>query len=125
MRKMAMEHTAAGNALLEAMKVFEEDVDSIEGYGRSVFVGVGRLRTSLLRPSNSLNLRLLKAVRKYALDHYNEEGWNFVFETYTGSEILEVISGAKTEKQAIARIGHIVGILDEQRRGAQNFFREA
>jgi hypothetical protein len=59
---------------------------------------------------------LIQAVKQYARDHYNEGGWDFVVECYEDSEIAEVITGAKSEKQAISMMRRRVSLQDERRR---------
>jgi len=52
---------------------------------------------------------LLKAVRAYALDHY-EQGWDVLIECHSDAEIIEAIGKAKTVKGAIANVSRNLGI---------------
>ncbi len=45
-----------------------------------------------------------------------EQGWDIVAETYSKVEIREVIQGAPTPADAIAKIGRIVNLLSERHR---------
>jgi hypothetical protein len=67
------------------------------------------------------------AVKKYALEHYNEKGWDFVVETMEDDQIKDDIeqgglSGKKatTVEQAIAAVGEICELLDDRRRDIQS-----
>jgi hypothetical protein len=61
---------------------------------------------------------LIAAVRKHAMDHYKEGGWDFVVECYEDSDIAEEMGDARTPAEAIAAVGRIAGIRDERRRDA-------
>jgi len=45
----------------------------------------------------------VKAVKQYALDHYNQDGWDILVECWDYDDIAHVIEGATTEAEAIAR----------------------
>lgn len=47
---------------------------------------------------------LVEAVRDYALQHYNEGGWDTVIETMERSDIQGVIGDAKTPQEAVQRM---------------------
>ena len=36
---------------------------------------------------------IVKALRRYALEHYEEDGWDYVVEAYDDEELLEEIRG--------------------------------
>jgi len=61
---------------------------------------------------------LIAAVRKHAMDHYEEGGWDFVVECYEDRDIVEEIGDARTPAEAIANVAKIAGIRDERRREA-------
>jgi len=63
---------------------------------------------------------LVKAVQAHARANYNEGGWDMIVEAYEPSEIAELIEGATTEAEAIAKVSTIVGIRDDRRQGAIN-----
>lgn len=58
---------------------------------------------------------LIRTVRAHALNNYNKDGWDYVVECYEDGDILEDIGDATTVKEAIARVGAMVKILDERR----------
>lgn len=62
---------------------------------------------------------LIAAVRKHAMDHYEEGGWDFVVECYEDSDIAREMGDAATPAEAIAAVARIAGIRDERRRDAQ------
>ena len=57
---------------------------------------------------------IVKAVRKYAMDHYEEDGWDYVVECWDDSDILKHAAGCTVE-QLICKIGDIVGTCDDYR----------
>jgi len=63
-------------------------------------------------------MNILAAVKQYALDHYEEDGWDIVVECYGDEEILAII-GKKTEKSAIAAVKKHVRPQYEYRREIQ------
>lgn len=63
---------------------------------------------------------LIPAVRQYALDHYNQDGWDYLVECWEDSDIADAIAGATTLEQAIAKCHRGVSLLDERRREVTN-----
>lgn len=63
---------------------------------------------------------LVEGLRKHALAHYTECGWDFLVECWEDKYILEVIQGAKTLAQAITKARVACMLLDEQRRAVEN-----
>jgi len=59
---------------------------------------------------------LVQAVKDHARRNYNFGGWDFVVECWSDEDIAKEVAGCKTAKQAINRIGRIVGIIDQRRR---------
>lgn len=59
---------------------------------------------------------LIAAVRNHALANYNSNGWDYLVECWEDGDILEVIDGATSEKQAIAKAKKALAPLDERRR---------
>jgi len=57
---------------------------------------------------------LVEAVKAHALKNYEHDGWDYIVEAHTDSEIETLIEGATTEAEAIERAGYIVGIMKEQ-----------
>jgi hypothetical protein len=62
---------------------------------------------------------LLASVKQYAMDHYEEGGWDIVVECYDDAELLSIIGWAFTEKAAVARVAASVGIIAERRAEVQ------
>lgn len=58
---------------------------------------------------------LVKAVKDYANKNWNKDGWDFVCECYDDADIVELIGDAKTEKQAIQRVGRVAKTQGEYR----------
>jgi hypothetical protein len=57
---------------------------------------------------------LIQAVREHALEHYADGvGWDNIVEAYDDQDLLEIIQGAKTPEEAIAKAGEAVGIVAE------------
>lgn len=67
-----------------------------------------------------IDLILVNAVKEYALEYYNEEGWDFVVETYTDKEIWEVIAGSKTVTSALRKMRRVTRLLDERRQDVRS-----
>lgn len=62
---------------------------------------------------------LVDAVRAHAVDHYNEDGWDFVVECWEDWEILAVVRGCRRESQAIRKVRKQIRALDDHRRDVQ------
>ena len=60
---------------------------------------------------------LINAVREHSRKKENYlSGWDIIEECYTDNEVLELISGSETEKEAIAVVAKAVGIIDSHRK---------
>lgn len=66
-----------------------------------------------------LDQDLVDAVRTHALQHYEDDGWDFVVECWEDWEILAVVKGSKSESQAIRRVRRQVRVLSDHRREIQ------
>lgn len=53
---------------------------------------------------------LVKAVRDYALKHYEQNGWDYIVECYSNEEIEMMIGKARTIKGAILKVARVSGI---------------
>lgn len=62
---------------------------------------------------------IVKALRRYALEHYEEDGWDYVVEAYDDEELLEEIRGATSLEEAIAMISPTLKVIDDHRRDIQ------
>lgn len=58
---------------------------------------------------------LIDAVRAHAVEHYNEDGWDYVVECWEDWEILAVVRGSKKESQAIRKVRKQVRVLSDHR----------
>lgn len=47
---------------------------------------------------------LIQAVKRHAIAHYNNDGWDIVVECYSDDEISSLIGDAQTITDAIARV---------------------
>lgn len=63
---------------------------------------------------------LIDAVKQYANEHYEEDGWDYVAETMDDLEIAQYISDATTPKEAIAKMYDLVKLLDNHRKEIQS-----
>ena len=61
---------------------------------------------------------MIKAVRDYALEYYNE-GWDIVIESWEDEDIAKTIVGAKSEKGAIRKVWHVVSEQIDYRKEVQ------
>ncbi len=62
---------------------------------------------------------LIKAVRKHAQAHYEEDGWDYVVESFDDNELAEVIGNASTPELAIKRVKREVSIINDVREDVQ------
>lgn len=62
---------------------------------------------------------LVDAVRAHAVEHYNEDGWDFVVECWEDWEIQAVVKGCKKESQAIRKVRKQIRALSDHRREVQ------
>ena len=58
---------------------------------------------------------LIAAVRKHAVENYNEDGWDYLVETYNAEEVAELIGDATTIEEAIARAKKVMLLLNDRR----------
>lgn len=58
---------------------------------------------------------LIDAVRAHAVEHYNEDGWDYVVECWEDYEILAVVRGSRNEGQAIRKVRKQVRVLSDHR----------
>lgn len=57
--------------------------------------------------------KYLPEIRAYALLHYEEGGWNIVYEAWEDRDILEVIEGCSTLKEAIAKVNEVASAIQD------------
>ena len=59
---------------------------------------------------------MVAAVKKHALEHYEESGWDILVEAWTDEEIAEELKHCRTIAGAIRKMGGIVGSHDRYRK---------
>lgn len=57
----------------------------------------------------------IAAVRKHAVDHYNQNGWDYVVEAWDDEDIARAIGNATTLKGAIWNVGRAIKPLADYR----------
>ena len=68
---------------------------------------------------------LVTAVQAYALAHYDEGGWDVVYEAYSPAELAEAIGGATTIRGALAQFQGPVNVWAERQAWGASFSEEA
>lgn len=58
---------------------------------------------------------LVAAVKQFAEDNYNKDGWDYVVECWADDEIAIEIEGCRTEQGAIKRMKAAIRPLHERR----------
>lgn len=66
-------------------------------------------------PATFSTEQLIAAVKRHANQYYESDGWDYVIESYTDSEIAAIVSGSRTPAMAIARVKKHVAPLAEMR----------
>jgi hypothetical protein len=59
--------------------------------------------------------RFVEDVKAYALDHYNQDGWDFIVETFEDAELSDEIGRARTAAGAIRKVKELAQFLDRMR----------
>ena len=81
---------------------------------------IGKANREFSREARTSTKVLVAAVQAYALAHYNEGGWDVVYETYEDAELAEAIGGATTLQGALAKLRPLVAIWADQQADARN-----
>ena len=63
---------------------------------------------------------LIDAVKQYAKEHYETDGWDYVIETMDDMEIAQEIGDTTTPEEAIAKMYDLVKMLDTHRKEIQS-----
>lgn len=113
---------AAAPAMLEVLLEIREDL-LCGGECRHIPSGVqgsilSAISDALGEPADRTHL--VKAVKKHALANYETDGWDYLVECWEDKDILECITGATTEEQAIQACLETVKLMDERRREVQS-----
>ena len=62
---------------------------------------------------------LVSAVKQHAVDHYEEDGWDYLVECYSDAEVAELIGGARTVNGAIKKVAKVMKIKGDYREDIQ------
>lgn len=62
---------------------------------------------------------LIAEVRQYALDHYNDGGWDFIVEAWDDEAIADAIKGAKTLRGAVRKLKPIIDVYADRQAEAR------
>lgn len=62
---------------------------------------------------------LYLAVKRHAMKHYEEDGWDYIVESYDRRELLELVGKSRTVKTAIDKAHREVKLLNDRRRDIQ------
>lgn len=63
---------------------------------------------------------LVEQVKEYAMEHYEDGGWDVIVECFTDAEIAERIKGTRTLKGALKRFGTSVDVWADRQADARN-----
>lgn len=58
---------------------------------------------------------LIDAVREYAYQHYNKDGWDIVCETFDDEDIWNVIRGCRNASQSVRKMKKHIRVLHNHR----------
>lgn len=76
-----------------------------------------RFTKEVVAKSNKYWAALVPAIREYANDHYEENGWDVVVETWDDDDLRKAIGYATTFKGALKKVqtknGYFVAYRDE------------
>lgn len=68
----------------------------------------------------SANKEFIEKIRKYAVEHYNEDGWDFLVETWEDSDVLDACEGYSSFEDAIKKIAKVLKVQDDYRKEIQS-----
>jgi hypothetical protein len=63
---------------------------------------------------------LVNAVKAHAYANYENDGWDYIVETFTDAELAKEIGSVKSVDAAIAEVGKTTRLLDERRRDIES-----
>lgn len=58
-------------------------------------------------------------VRKHALEHYNEDGWDVLVECWDDEAIMNAAGVCRNYEQFLANVREICSVMDDRRRDVQ------
>ena len=85
---------------------------------------IGKANREFSREARTSTKVLVAAVQAYALAHYNEGGWDVIYEAYEDAELAEAIGGATTLRGALAKLRGPVSVWAERQAYADSFSEE-
>lgn len=62
----------------------------------------------------------VQEIKAHAVNHYEEDGWDFVVETMTDEDILEIVEDCISFQEAVDAMLERITVLNEYRTDAQN-----
>jgi len=51
---------------------------------------------------------MVEAVKAHAVDHYEEDGWDYLVECYSDAEVEEMLGKCRTVAGAIKKVGYFM-----------------
>lgn len=64
-------------------------------------------------------LEWVKRLKQYALDHYEQDGWDYLIECFNDDEIIEMIKDKPTYVDAYLEVAEVLKLKDSVRRDIQ------
>jgi len=74
----------------------------------------------LASAARDLRNSVVDAVKAYALEHYNDGGWDVIVECWEDTDILECIGDARTVEDALARVSVLVDVFADRQADARH-----
>ena len=65
--------------------------------------------------ANATMTEMIAHVRAYALDHYEQGGWDYVVEAFDDAELAEAIGKARTLDGAVRKVAWHARLLGDRR----------
>ena len=66
------------------------------------------------------HLAFIEQITQHALNHYEEDGWDYWIECYDTADRLEVIEGATSYEEALAKAHKVMKMLGDHRKEIQS-----
>lgn len=71
------------------------------------------------------NREIVAQVRAYALEHYEDGGWDVIVEAYDDDQIAEVIGQVQSLKAAIKKFAVVIDVYSERQADARYHAEQA
>ena len=65
--------------------------------------------------SYTTELTWVERIKRHALTHYNEDGWDILVECWTDEYIADHIRGCKTYEEAVITISNSLSVMSSYR----------